>query len=93
MRLSEDWRNEISIVDKYKEQKEEYIQLLSELEDMWYGHLGHIKTGRHHIDLAYNDIRQVHSTPYHVGSTARQCAAKMIQKMLQQKGNESANKG
>lgn len=66
-RLTEDRRNEITVPDKYKDHKVAFLQLLTEFENMWEGHLGRIKTARHQIELADSDIRPVYSAPYRVG--------------------------
>lgn len=40
--ITEDHRNEIVIAEKYMAQGDEVLQLLSEFEDTWNGHLGRI---------------------------------------------------
>lgn len=58
----------------------EFLQLLSELENMCDGRLGRNMTARHRIELAYNDRNPVHSVPYCASPTTRQLATNKVQK-------------
>lgn len=41
-----DWRDEETIDDKYEEHRSEFLKVLEEFENVWYGHLGRITAAR-----------------------------------------------
>lgn len=85
------WRNEIPIHDECKDNKDEFLRLLSEFGDIWDGHLISIKTVGHGIELSANDIRLVHSIADHTAPTEGPFDANEIQKMLQMEVFEPSN--
>lgn len=72
------------IHNKYQSQREEFLQLLSELEDISDEHLGRITTAKHQIELKSEDTRPLYRALYSANPTARPFAAKDNQMMLQQ---------
>lgn len=82
-RFTETWQNKVSIPDKYKVDRDEFLQLLLEIENIWDRHLRRNKMVRDCIELNYNEICPVRSAQYHAGPTAGQLPAKEIQKTLQ----------
>lgn len=78
----EDWRSKMTIRYKYRNHRDAFLQLLSEVDDMGDGHLGRVKTAKHRIDMISKYIRLFHSTPYHAGPKTRQSTAEKIEKLL-----------
>lgn len=81
-RLTYDWRGRITISDKYMVQSDELLQVISESENVWDGHLDRFKTVRHRIRLTSRNVCTVNSAPFRASSRARQFIAKEIQKMV-----------
>lgn len=80
--LIENWKYAIIIRDKYKAHIHEFLPLLPDFQDMWYGNICRVKTETHLIELMGSNIRPVGSDPYFACSIARQFSAKGIQRML-----------
>lgn len=89
--FNEKWRDEMIIPEKYEAHRDEFIQVLSEFEDMWYEHLGCIKAARYCSKLTSNKLRSGHSAPYHAGPIARKFTTKNLQKIPQQEVTDPAN--
>lgn len=89
--LTEERRDEITIPDEYKTHRDEFLQLLSEFEDMGDGHLRSIKAARYWIELTFSDICPAHSTVYRAGPIPRHLAEKKLQMMLQEEVIEPGN--
>lgn len=61
---NEDWRSEVNMPSAYKSYKPGFLEVLSEFEAMWDGHLGLIKAVVHRIELTTIAARRIHSDPY-----------------------------
>lgn len=83
-RITENWRNQTTIPEKYKKHNDEFLQPLSEFQDIWDRHLGPIKTAGHRIKLMFSDKRLAHSDQYNECSAEGLLAAEEIRKMLQE---------
>lgn len=79
-RLTEVWREEMVIPYECKDHRDEFLQSLSKIEDMWDGNPGRIRTRRHEIKLRHSDTRPIHSTSYRAGRIARQLCTKCSKK-------------
>lgn len=90
-KLNEDWRGKVIIPRKYQAQRDEFLQLLLEFEDISDGHRDLINTSKHRIELICNDIRRVHGARYHISVVVRQFAVKLVQKVPQEEAIEPAN--
>lgn len=58
-RPNQNWRDEMTILDKYEKAKPEFLKLLVALEDTCDGHPWRLTTARHRIELTHNDVRRV----------------------------------
>lgn len=58
------WQDEGKISDNYAQYRAKIIETVPELETMWAGHLGQIKTAKPRIELSYADAKPIHSEPY-----------------------------
>lgn len=47
----EDWRTMIQVEDIYIQYKKRIVQVLNIFDHMWNGHLGHMRSLKHRIDL------------------------------------------
>lgn len=74
----------MTVPDKYEVHRDEFLQLLSEFEDMWNGHLTRIEMAIQQNGLTANDIRPVDSVSYQEFTKVRQLAAMEVQEMLQE---------
>lgn len=77
---------------RYKADKEEFLQLLSELKDMSDGQPGQVKRAKHRMKITSNCTLRFHSTLYRAGPTDRQLTAMEIKDMLQESFIEVASR-
>lgn len=80
--LTENWSDETIIRDKYEARGNEFLQLLSDFEDTWGGHLGHINTVTNRIKLTFTRICLAYCDSNRVSPTATQRTAKKKPKFL-----------
>lgn len=59
--LNQNWRNQISLSDKYKKYHEPFFNMLFEFKSMWDGHFGTITTTRHSIKLVEPTTAPAHT--------------------------------
>lgn len=81
-RLQNDWHEEVTIFDIYKQQNESLIKKLSGFLDIWNGHLGNILTAQHRIDITLDSKGLAHSALYRAGTKSRQFTVTKIDKIL-----------
>jgi hypothetical protein len=57
---------------------------------MWDGHLGHVHSTSHRIDLV-SGAKPIHAQPYRAGPRAREADSAEVQRMLKERVSEPAN--
>lgn len=77
----EDWRSQLKLGKAMEPERARIIEMLSEFESMWDGHLGTIRQTKHRIELK-PDSKPVHQPPYRNGPDGRERERQEIQKML-----------
>lgn len=80
-RLAEKWWDEIFILDQCKTHKDEVLQLLHELQDIWNGLSDRTRPAKQRIDLTFNNVHSDYSALYRPSKPARKFSAKEIQEM------------
>lgn len=75
----------------YKTHIDEFLQLITEFEDIWDGYLDRIKTAEHQIELTSSNTRPVYSALFRAGLTVRHLAAEEVQKKLREEVIGTAN--
>lgn len=81
-RLAHDWGDEVDMSNNYGQYRQQCIDILSELESRWDGHLGRISTAKHRIEPNDPTIVLVHSDPYRAGPKKCEFERIKIDKML-----------
>lgn len=81
-RLTHDWRNKIDISEKYDEYQNSFVDMLSQFQHLWDGHLGRIATAKHRIELIDPTTLPVHSVPYRACPKTREFEKLEVAKML-----------
>lgn len=71
-RLSQNWRDAVTVASKYEQDRPEYVKLLQEFENMLDGHIGQKTTIEHRNKLTSKDVRPVHNFAHRAGPKARQ---------------------
>lgn len=88
-----DCKKTVQVSPTFDKWEPEINEMLQEFTNMWDGHLGTIKTVKHHIDLDPPEAKPIHSAPYRAGPAARQLKKSEIDKMLQMGVIEPAQNG
>lgn len=88
--LNNEWQEELTIPDKYKEQCPKLLRLMDEFADLWHERLGRSKAAKHCIELTDNHVRSVHRTAYRARTTTIEFAVIEIYKLLQGEAIEPA---
>lgn len=90
--LTKNWRPELPISEKYNADKDRYLQLLSEFQNMWNGRLYHIETEYHQIELIPTNMHLMYKTSYRAGLKARRFSARVMKRLLQEDVMKPDNK-
>lgn len=78
------------IVEEYTQYRQNFIEILGELEIMSYGHLGRIDVTKHRIVLEPSKQCPIHSKTYRVGPKAKELEKQEVQRMVAEKATEPA---
>lgn len=53
------WQDEVKILDEYSTYRDEFIEMLAELQSMWDAHLSRINVAKHRIGLSRENTEPV----------------------------------
>lgn len=67
-----DWRAKVEISNDHNAGRAKFLNMLSEFQHVWEGHLSRIKAAKHRIKLTSGGDWAFHSAPYRVGPVTRQ---------------------
>lgn len=81
-RLAHNWRDKVDLSNNHGQYRQQLIDMLSEFESMWDGHLGRISTAKHRIELSDPNTAPVLSAPPHDGPKTREFERIEVDKML-----------
>lgn len=56
-----DSKDEVQVPDKHDAYRDQMLDMLTELESIWDGHLGRVKKVKHRIHLTSTDERPIHT--------------------------------
>lgn len=70
--LKKNWSDEVASFARYYADKQPFIDMLSQFQCMWIGHLGPITVAKHHVELLRSDTAAVHPAAYRAGPTTRE---------------------
>lgn len=59
-----DWRDKVTVADKYEKHRLELLKLMEEFADMWNGRLGQNTTSNYRIKLTNNDVHPTHTAAH-----------------------------
>lgn len=68
-----DWRKDFTLPKDYFAYSGRFINMLTQLESIWVGHLGSLMAVLHRIELGKTGKGPKHAAPYHAGPKAREC--------------------
>jgi len=75
------WKEEVNLNHLLPKQREIVWGLLAKYRQMWDGHLGHVTTANHRIELIPG-AKPVQVQPYRAGPRARELESEEVQRML-----------
>mgnify|MGYP006048027623 FL=1 len=76
------WKESVALGHLTLQERENVLEMLAKHRSMWDGHLGHVHTTAHRIELTPG-ASPVHCQPYRAGAKAREQESAEIQRMLQ----------
>lgn len=79
-----DWQEEVEISYDYAKYGLKFINMLSELEFMWDGHMGRVEEVRHKLEFSAEDSRPIRSMPIRAGLEVWEFGKNKIAEMLEQ---------
>lgn len=88
--LNRNRQDKVTIANKYKEHRLEYLKHVKQSKYRWHGHLGRIKMKKHCMKV-HNNFRPVCIATYRVGPKVKQFAATEIDRLSQGDVTELAN--
>ena len=76
------WKESVALAHLTPQERENVLEMLAKHRSMWDGHLGHVHTTAHRIELTPG-ASPVHCQPYRAGAKAREQESAEIHRMLQ----------
>lgn len=73
--LKKDWREDIQLTTKFKDDRPAILQTLEKFKSIWHGHLWRIIVANNRNDLLNGEVRPVRSAPYRAEPTTSRIAA------------------
>jgi Reverse transcriptase (RNA-dependent DNA polymerase) len=84
------WREDVNLTHLLPHEREKVFRVLGKHRSMWDGHLGHVHSTSHRIDLVPG-AKPIHAQPYRAGPRAREAESAEGQRMLKARVIEPAN--
>lgn len=84
-KLQHNWKDKFQLSDKYTIYRKQLLDMLTEFQSTWDGHLSQMNTAKHRINLTPRNTQPIHSASNPTVSKAAEFGKAEIHKMLSQK--------